>query len=226
MKSYPQKDFAHPVVAVDVVIFTIIKQKLNVLLLQLSEQPYVDKYALPGGLVSNSETLEESVVRHLQHKTGLKNAYSEQIYTFGDPNRDPHGWVVSVAYMSLIAENDVLLKTSDRYKDISWHPVSDLPSLAYDHKQIIETAVTRLKSKLGYTNIVYTLLPKEFTLSELQEVYEIILGETLDKRNFRKKINSLSIVEELGRKTSGGAHRPAMLYKFTSSSLQQIDILS
>lgn len=224
IKNYPQKDFSHPVVAVDVVIFTLIDKKLNVLLLQLNEEPFEDKWALPGGLVTNQENLEQAAFRHLETKANIADAYIEQLYTFGDPDRDPNGWVVSTAYMALISEN-ITPKTIDRYKKIAWQPVNNLPALAYDHRKIIDIAVKRLKGKLSYTNVVYTLLPDEFTLTQMQEVYESILGEELDKRNFRKKIDVLGIVEPTGEKTSGGAHRPAALYRFKQSTPQEVEIL-
>lgn len=225
IKNYPKKTFDHAVVAVDAVIFTVKENKLHALLLELKESPYQGKWAIPGGLVTNSETLEESAHRHLFDKTNIENAYIEQLYTFGDPNRDPNGWVVSVAYMALVTENLSDIKTSDRYKSLAWKAIDDLPDLAYDHKQIVEMAYKRLQNKLSYTNIVYTLLPDEFTLSELQTVYEIILDKELDKRNFRKKLNALNILEELPKKRSEGAHRPAQLFKFKDESPVEIDIL-
>lgn len=225
IKDYPQKAFDHPVVAVDVVVFTLVNKELKVLLLELSEEPFSGKWALPGGLVTNSETLEESAHRHLVTKASIKDAYIEQLYTFGDPKRDPKGWVVSVAYMALLPEYAQALETIGRYKSINWHSVKSLPSLAYDHAQIIDVARKRLKGKLSYTNIVYALLQKEFTLTDLQEVYESILGRELDKRNFRKKIDSLGLVVKLGKKTQGGAHRPANLFKFKSQSPQEVEIL-
>ena len=225
ISNYPQKTYEHPVVAVDVVVFTLIKNELNVLLLELSEEPFSGIWALPGGLVTNNETLEESAHRHLATKASIKNAYIEQLYTFGNPKRDPKGWVVSVAYMALLPEQIEDLKTIERYKSIAWHPVKSLPSLAYDHPEIIKMGVKRLQGKLSYTNIVYTLLPEEFTLTELQEVYESILGHELDKRNFRKKIDSLDLVIKLDKKTKGGAHRPASLYRFKKMTPQEVEIL-
>lgn len=226
IKNYPQKSFDHAVAAVDVVLFTVSENKLKVLLLKLKEDPFKDSWALPGGLLAPNETLGAAAQRHLKTKVGVNsNILIEQLYTFGDPDRDPNGWVISVAYMALIPENKFKPNTQDRYADIEWHDVSDLPKLAYDHKLVIQKAIERLKSKLEYTNIIYTLMPEEFTLTQLQKVYETILSKNLDKRNFRKKILSLGIIKSLKRKSQSGTNRPAELYSFTSHSLQEIKVI-
>lgn len=225
IKNYPEKTFDHAVVAVDVVLFTVLKNKLNVLLLKLDEEPFVGKWALPGGLVTKNENLEGAARRHLRDRAGITDVYLEQLYTFGDPDRDPRGWVVSVAYFALIPHSQYKLKTMSRFKDISWKTVDRLPSLAYDHEKIIRTANDRLRSKLEYTNIIYSLMPEEFTLTELQKMYEILLNTKLDKRNFRKKIESLGLLEKLNKKRADGAHRPANLYSFKSRSPTEVNIL-
>lgn len=223
--NYPQKSFTHVIVAVDVVIFTIKDNALQVLLLELNEQPFSGQWAVPGGLVQLDESLDAAARRHLSSKAGIKNAFLEQLYTFGETQRDPKGRVVSVAYFALLPDHQIKPSTISRYKSITWHPVKSLPTLAYDHKQIITTAITRLQNKLEYTNIAYSLLPKEFTLTDLQTTYEIILGKELDKRNFRKKILSLNIIKDTGKKTSGSAHRPAQLFSFVSQKPQVVQIL-
>ncbi len=212
-------------VAVDVVVFTINENKLKVLLLQLKQTPYTDDWALPGGMVRLDESLDAATKRHLEEKAGVKNIYLEQLASFGEVGRDPRGRVISVAYYALVTLEKTKLKTSDRYSAISWHDTQNLPTLAYDHKEIISTATERLKSKIGYTNIVYALLPEKFTLTDLQKVYEIILNKTLDKRNFRKKILSLNLVKSAGEVLTGSANRPAQLYSFTSNTPQQAQIL-
>ncbi len=222
--NYPQKSFEHAVVAVDTVVFRIVEHKLEVLLLELNRPEFPHMWAAPGGLVSKNETLENSVARHLTERAGLSNTYLEQLGTFGDPDRDPTGWVVSVAYIALVT-GDVKTKTSSQYKSIAWYPVDTLPPLAYDHKEIIEAATERLKAKIAYTNIIFALLPKEFTLTELQETYETILGKSLDKRNFRKKILSLNWLADQKKMKSEGAHRPAELYAFKSRTLQTVQVL-
>ena len=210
-----------PLVAVDTVVFSILDEKLHAVLIQINEGVYKNKWAVPGGLVKLNESLDEAAVRVLVEKTSLENIYLEQLYTFGEIKRDTRGRSISVAYFALVNNARALnLKTKEYYNDVKWTPVSKLPTMAFDHKEIIRRAHTRLKSKLSYSNIAYSLLPKEFTLSELQKVYEIILGEKLDKRNFRKKIDSLGILEELNKKQTGVTHRPALLYKFKKRELR------
>jgi len=151
--------------------------------------------------------------------------YLEQLYTFGGVNRDPFGRVVSVAYIGMLPTSEIKTKTTEEHKKIEWFSVDKLPLLAYDHKKILKLAISRLQSKLEYTNIICNLLPEEFTLTEMQKAYEIILKKELDKRNFRKKIDSLNFIKETGINTVGGAHRPAKLYKFINKKVQNIEIL-
>ena len=225
IKDYPQKSYDHAVVAVDVVIFSILNQKLSVLLLKLKEDPLAGKWALPGGLVTKNESLTEAVKRHMKNRVGTENVHVEQLYTFGDPNRDPKGWVVSVAYMALLSSNKFEPKTSERYETISWHPIQGLPDMAYDHKEIVLTAVKRLKNKITYTNIIKDLMAAEFTLTELQDMHELILEKPLDKRNFRKKILTLGILAKLEKLKEGTPMRPAQLYSFKDDNLQEISII-
>lgn len=212
-------------IATDVVIFTVIAESLHVLLIKMKKHPYEKCWAIPGGLVKPDESVDAAARRQLALKTGVKNIYLEQLYSFGDVHRDPFGRVVSVAYFALIPNANVNLKTTDEYGEVAWFPVSDLPQLAYDHTKIISTALFRVKSKLEYTNIVYSLLPDEFTLHDLQKIYEIILDRKLDKRNFRKKFFSLKLVQATGKKQRGEANRPAELFRFVKRSLQRVEIL-
>jgi 8-oxo-dGTP diphosphatase len=215
----------HAVIATDVVIFTILAGVLKVLLIAMKKHPYEKHWALPGGLVGGGEGLEDAAFRHLFDKTGVREVYLEQLATFGEPKRDPFGRVVSVAYMALLSASDLRLKTTNDYAGVAWFPVSKVPSLAYDHKVILHTAHERLKGKLAYTNIAYGLLPKEFTLSELQSTYEIILGHALDKRNFRKKLLALNLVASTKKHRREGAHRPAELYRFTRRIPTMVEVL-
>ncbi|HJQ83916.1 MAG TPA: NUDIX hydrolase, partial [Candidatus Binatia bacterium] len=165
------------------------------------------------------ETLEAAARRHLGTQTGVRGIYLEQLYTFGSPERDPHGRVVSVAYFALIADGG-----RGPGAEATWRPVTRLPALAYDHAAVVRTARARLRAKLRYTNLVYGLLPARFTLGELQAMYEAILGRTLDRRNFRKKMLSLGLL----RRAAGvrrGAHRPAALYAFRRRRPMMIEIL-
>jgi 8-oxo-dGTP diphosphatase len=212
-------------VATDAAIFTISEGRLCVLLIAMKKRPYEGEWALPGGLIGDEETSEACARRILRQQTGVADVYLEQLATFDAPDRDPLGRVVSVAYFALLASERVELSTTDKYADVRWWPVARLPRLAYDHKGILASALERLRSRLEYTNIAWSLLPKEFPLSSLQEVYESILGNALDKRNFRKKLLALGVIEPTGKTTSGGAHRPAELHRFRKRSLEYADIL-
>lgn len=228
MKSFssnvPPK-YTHVVVAVDVAIFTIIDDALQVLLIKLKQTPYEKAWALPGGLIKADESLDDAAKRELKDRTGLSGVYLEQLYTFGAVNRDPFGRVVSTAYFALIPSDGQALSTLKEVDNVKWFKAGKLPELGYDHAEIIKYALERLRSKLRYSNIVYSLLPKEFTLTDLQSTYEIIIGHELDKRNFRKKILSLNLVETVGKKVSGAPNRPAELYRFKRQKPQIIDIL-
>lgn len=219
----PKYKFA--VIAVDVIIFTIKDARLQVLLIKMKKKPYGNYWAAPGGLIGPKENCGEAAKRHLLEKAGIKNAYLEQLYTFSEVGRDPFGRVVSVAHFALLPSSRLNLKTTEEYADVQWHPVGKLPQMAYDHKKIVDAAAKRLRAKLGYTNIVYNLLPESFTLTDLQRTYEIILGHKLDKRNFRKKILSLKLIRKLKQQRKGAANRPAELYKFTERKPQIVEIL-
>jgi 8-oxo-dGTP diphosphatase len=225
VQDYPKKTFEHVIVAVDVAILSIFDNKLQVLLLKPKDEILEGKWALPGGLVKIDETLDVAVSRHLQTKAGISNVYLEQLYTFGALDRDPLGRVVSVSYIALCRKDAVHPTTSDRYSEIKWFPMDDLPPLAYDHSQILVAARDRLKAKLSYTNIVYSLLPEHFSLTDLQNHYEYVLGHKLDKRNFRKKILSLSLLQKTDKMTSGTANRPAALYSFSHKEPQVVEML-
>ena len=219
----PKYKFA--VIAVDVIIFTIKNEELQVLLIKMKKKPYKDCWAAPGGLIGLRENCEQAAKRQLSQKARVGNVYLEQLYTFSEINRDPFGRVVSVAYFALLPPSGLNLKTTAEYADVGWHPVNQLPKMAYDHKKIINAAAKRLKAKLGYTNIVCNLLPESFTLTDLQRTYEIILGRKLDKRNFRKKILSLKLIRKLKQQRKGVANRPAELYKFARRKPQIVEIL-
>lgn len=215
----------YPKVAVDLVIFSIINDTLSVALIQMKKKPFENKWAFPGGLVELNESLDNAAKRELKEKANISDVYLEQLYTAGEVNRDPINRVVSVVYYALLNSDKITLKTTEKYKAIEWFPIDKLPTLAYDHSKMAKIAHSRLKGKLTYTNIVYSLLPKFFTLSDLQNVYEIILGEKMDKRNFRKKVLSLKILSPTKKYKAKGAHRPALLYSFKKRTLEVIEIL-
>ncbi len=223
MKIHPSSQNVK--VAVDAAIFTVRNGQLMVLLIQMKKKPHTGKLALPGGLLGDRETAERAVRRILSVQTGVADAYLEQLATFDDPRRDPLGRVISVAHFALIPAAGVRLRTTEKYADVRWWPMKKLPKLAYDHERIAEAAWRRLRAKLEYTNVAWSLLPAEFTLNQLQEVYETILGRTLDRRNFRKKVLALKLLAPIGRVRKGEAHRPAALYRFRKTELTFLDIL-
>lgn len=199
---------------VDLVIFTIADNDLRVLLIRRKQGPFRDRWALPGGFVEIDESLEEAAARELKEEVGVENVYLEQLFTFGDPKRDPRGRVISVSYFALVdAERQRIVAASDA-ADAAWQTVFDPPPLAFDHRKILDYAVWRLRNKLEWTTVGYELLPKRFTLSQLQRVYEIILQRSIDKRNFRKKVLAQGQLRELDETSAAGAHRPAKLFSF------------
>ena len=213
-------------VAVDVAVFTVRDGALRVLLVRAPHGPFTGWWALPGGRIGAHESLDDAAQRELATRTGLHDVYLEQLYTFGSPERDPHDRVVSVTYVALIADGGRFptRSASAPHPDVAWQAVADLPPLAYDHATVVTSAVTRLRAKLAYTNLVYTLLPKAFSLGELQAMYEAILGRRLDRRNFRKKLLATGLLRPLGR-VRRGAHRPAALYAFRHRRPMMIAIL-
>jgi len=208
-------------VAVDLVILTVRDGALQVLLVERGVPPFKGQWALPGGFVLERETLEEAARRELQEETGLKDVYLEQLYTFGEPDRDPRGRTVAVAYYALTPPAPVQASTDAA--TAAWHPAARPPKLAFDHAKILRTGLERLRAKLGYSTVGFELLPRQFTLTELQALYEAILERPLDKRNFRKKILSLGLLKSEGQKRAAGAHRPARLYSFALGKVKILD---
>lgn len=212
---------------VDVVIFALRDGALHVLLVRRGVAPYKGRWAIPGGFVLEEESLEDAAKRELAEETGVADVWLEQLYTFGDPGRDPRGRVVTVAYYALLSA-DALERTAppaggSDAAEARWHRVDALPALAFDHRDILDYALERLRNKLEYTTVGFELLPAAFTLSELQRVYEAILGKTLDKRNFRKKVELLGVVTPLGEyKRTPGAKRPARLYAFSAERFERL----
>lgn len=207
-------EYPRPMVTVDTVIFTILDADLKVLLIRRGVEPFKDQWAIPGGFVGMDEDLEAAARRELQEETNVADVYMEQLYTFGAPDRDPRGRTITVAYFALIAADRRELAAATDSAEVRWASVYELPALAFDHASIIEYALRRLRFKLDYTSVGFQLLPKKFTLSELQAMYEVILDRQLDKRNFRKKILSMGILEPLEETKMEGPHRPAKLYSF------------
>ena len=208
------KDYPKPSVTVDLIIFTIAKNDLQVLLIRRDLEPFKGHWALPGGFVDIDESLEAAAARELEEEVGVKNVYLEQLFTFGEPKRDPRGRVISVAYFALVDSEQQKVVAGSDAAAAEWHSVFNPPALAFDHKQILDYAVWRLRNKIEWTTVGFELLRPKFTLSELQRVYEIILQKPVDKRNFRKKILAQGEIKELNEVRTDGAHRPAKLYSF------------
>lgn len=206
------KPFLNPNVVVDVVLMTVSGGDLQVLLIRRDADPYVHMDALPGGYLHTGETTRSAAERVLQTKAGIKDIYIEQLYTFDTPGRDPRGPVFSVTYLALVPPG-LNITDDGTIQHPRWQSVSELKKLAFDHADIIEYAHSRLQGKIEYTPIALRILPERFTLSQLQGVYEAILGKTLDKRNFRKKIDQLGFVIPTDEKLSGMRQRPAQLYQ-------------
>ena len=205
--------YPHPAVTTDIVIFTIRSDELKVLLIKRALPPHKNEWALPGGFIKLDESLEEGARRELEEETGVKDVYLEQLYTFGEPDRDPRERVITVAYYALIPSEELEILAGSDAEGVSWFGMKELPDLAFDHKKILNMAHERLTAKLDYLTIAFQFMPTNFTLSELQHVYEVILREKIDKRNFRKRILSLKLIKETGKDKRDGAHRPAKLYR-------------
>jgi 8-oxo-dGTP diphosphatase len=207
-------------VTVDIVIFTIVNGVLKVLLVRRRIPPFVGQCAIPGGFVHENEDLEQAALRELREETGVSDVYLEQLYSFGKPDRDPRGRVITVAYFALISA-DRKLKAGSDAAEADWYPADHPPSLAFDHGAILSYAIERLRNKLEYTTVGFQLLPEKFTLTELQEVYEAILGKKLDKRNFRRKMSTLKILKPLPEYRRGG-QRPAQLHRFVAVRFEKL----
>lgn len=215
--------YPRPALTVDCVIFGLDDDDLKVLLIRRGNGPYVGKWAIPGGFVVPGESLEAAARRELREETGLTGVYLEQLYTFGDPDRDPREHVVSVAYFALTNLSGHRIEASTDADDAAWFSMHDLPELAFDHEQILELALERLRGKLRYQPIGFELLPRKFSLTQLQKLYELVLETELDKRNFRKKLLKLDILVDLDEVEQDVAHRAARLYRFDERKYRRLE---
>ncbi len=216
-----KKIYESPSITADTVIFTIEDEALKVLLISRANPPFASRRALPGVYLLKNETAKRAALRALKTKAGVSATYLEQLYTFDSLYRDPRGHVISITYFALLPVEKIKLVNAnpDSPKLFS---INKLPKLAFDHASIIKYAEHRLRSKLEYTNVAYSLLPYEFTLTQLQRTYEIILGKKLDKRNFRKKFLSMGLIRPTRNKLIGARQRPAELYRFISRTPQEL----
>ncbi len=214
--------YPRPALTVDCVVFGYDAEELKVLLIQRDLEPFAGKWALSGGFVHIDETLEDAARRELQEETGVTDLYLEQLYTFGAVDRDPRERVVSVAYYALVDLFGHRLTAASDARNAAWFTVDDTPPLAFDHEHILAMAHQRLRGKVRYQPIGFELLPEKFTLTQLQRLYETILGTALDKRNFRKKILGMELLVELDEVEQDVAHRAARLYQFDEAKYRTL----
>ncbi|CAH8281263.1 8-oxo-dGTP diphosphatase [Mariniflexile fucanivorans] len=208
--------------SVDAVVFGYEEGIISVLLIKRKYEPFKGKWAIPGGFVLNDETLECAVERELQEETGIKINYLEQLYSFGDPERDPRGRIVSIAYFGLVRPNAFKIFASTDASEVEWFNIKELPELSFDHENILDLAIKRLQGKITYEPIGFELLDKKFPFSDLEKLYVTLLGRDIDRRNFRKKIISFNVLDELNEKVSKGSGRPANLFQFNKKRYFQL----
>ena len=218
----PSYDYPRPALAVDCVVFAVDERELKVLLIRRGQPPFQGKWALPGGFVRIDESLEDAARRELEEETGLQKVFLEQLYTFGAPDRDPRERVVSVAYYALVKLSDHAVRAATDASDAAWFAVSKLPRLAFDHAAILGVGLLRLRGKVRYEPIGFELLPRKFTLSQLQQLYETVLERTVDKRNFRKRVLAMDLLIETDEVQREVAHRAARLYRFDEARYRKL----
>lgn len=215
LNSYNKNEYEKPSVAVDLLVFTVKDDRLKIVLVRRNEHPFKDMLSLPGVFVGINETLDEAAARGAREEAGLADIYFEQLYTWGDIDRDPRMRIISVSYLSLTPAEKLTLSAGSRTSSAELYDVEELLSsdeeLAFDHRRIIEYGRERIRNKTEYSRIAFEFLPKEFTLPQLQRVYEILLGKPLYKANFRRRVAPL--IDETERMTSGDAHRPSRIYR-------------
>lgn len=211
-----------PAVTVDCVVFGLDDEDLKVLLIERDLEPQAGCWALPGGFVKMDEPLEAAARRELAEEAALRDVFLEQLYTFGDVGRDPRGRIISVAYYALVNIRDHRLHAATDARRAAWFPAADPPSLAFDHAEILQMAQRRLVGKVRYQPIGFELLPREFTLSQIQHLYETVLERKFDKRNFRRKVLAMDLLEETDRVQTDVAHRAARLYRFDEQKYRRL----
>ena len=209
-----QYEYPRGAITVDCVVFALDDTELKILLIKRALEPYAGSWALPGGFVHLDETLDEAALRELREETGLEKVFLEQLYTFGAVKRDPRERVISVAYYALVNLSEHPVMAATDACDVAWFGVNDTPTLAFDHAEILKMALERLRSKVRYEPIGFELLPKKFTLTQLQKLYELVLEKEIDKRNFRKRVLGMDLLIETDEVEKDVAHRAARMYRF------------
>ena len=212
--------YPHPAVTTDCVIFGLDGERLQVLLVERGIEPYKGRWAFPGGFLKMDETAEEGALRELREETGLERAYIQQFHTFSDPHRDPRERVITIAYYALVKIQEV--HGGDDAASARWFPLSEIPSLAFDHDYILRMATQRLREEIHFQPVGFELLPEKFTLKELQALYEAILGISFDRRNFAKKMLHLEILTELDETIWPTPKREAKLYRFNPDKYEEL----
>ena len=228
MKKENIQHIKFAVLAVDTVVFTIRDGNLLVRLVNVNRPPHFENIlGIPGGLIRPEETAEETAKRMIEDKAGIRPSvvHTEQLYTFSKINRDPRGRVVAVAYLGLVSWDELSTSEREDSADVRWVSVLEVPKLAYDHNEVLSVARARLESRVTYTTLIQKVLPEEFTLTELENAYEVIIGEDVDKRNFRKKMGKLGLLKDTGHERRGEAHRPAKLYSFINKRVEPMNIM-
>ena len=217
----------HYPLTVDCVIFgyDTIDMQLKVALIERKQAPFIGYWALPGGFVIDDETVEQAAIRELQEETGIHDIYLEQFHVFSDPSRDPRGRVITVAFFALIKSDNLELIATQDAASAQWFSAYKIPKLAFDHDEIYSKALETLRIAIKNKPLIFQLLPELFTLSMLQNIYEQIIGSSIDKRNFRKKISKTTFIHQTTKTTQGGSHRPARLYKFNKNHYTQSSLL-
>ncbi|MFT3979002.1 MAG: NUDIX domain-containing protein [Ferruginibacter sp.] len=216
----PFHEYNNPSLAADLVIFGYHQKELSVLLLNRKEVPFKDQWTLPGAFLQIEESFKQVCQRILQNKLGTGNVFLEQLYSFDEVSRDPRGRVISVAYYALVNSSGFELVAGTMANDVRWFPVNKIPLLGFDHTDIFSVALQRLKAKILYQPVGFELLDQEFTMTELHELYECILGVSLDRRNFRRKILESSYIIAAGKKREGLKNRHPDLYRFDKNLTQ------
>lgn len=209
-------EFPRAALTVDGVVFGLDAGELKVLLIERGLTPFKGQWALPGGFVRVGEALDAAVARELEEEAGVSGVYLEQLHTFGSVQRDPRERVVSVAYYALVNLADHQVRSATDAADARWFAAAKPPDLAFDHAEILAAALNRLRGKLRCEPVGFELLPEKFTLTQLQMLYETVLGTPLDKRNFRKKVLGFDLLLPLKERFRNGPHRPAQLFRFDS----------
>ena len=216
-------NYPRPALTVDCIVFGLDAElELKIMLIKRDISPFQGEWAIPGGFVRMDETLEQAALRELQEETGIHDVFLEQLYTFGDLERDPRDRTITVSYYALINLVEQQIQAATDASEANWFRISEIPKLAFDHDQILQTAIARLRSKIRYEPIGFELLPQKFTLTQLQKLYETVLDRQLDKRNFRKKILSMDLLIDTNELEQGVSHRAAKLYRFDENKYLEL----